>query len=116
QAPPKSPCAPTVRGARAVRSGFPRRSCSLLQARNEEVGNAGRAHIAQSGQPVAWHVVIEQHRAAEYRTLAEGLQRARRGQVVVADDELRETFTDLLGGGIQHDAALLDEDHVSEQM
>ncbi len=76
---------------------------------NEQVGDAGRAHLAQRGELLAIDAIEQQDAAAEHLALVHRLERARRGQLLGMHHHFQIARLEFFHAAIEYDAAAIDE-------
>src|SRR5260370_1155713 len=91
----------------------------MAQHGNEQIGNAGRAHFAESGELRAIGVIgsqIEKQDAAtDYLALVDRLQRLCGGEFVRRHHHLRVAGLEFFHAAIENDATLVDEHYIGDE-
>src|SRR5262249_4859471 len=83
---------------------------------NEQVGNAGRAHVAQRGELLAIDMIKQQDAAAEPLALVHGLESPRRSEPLGMHHYFEIARLHLFHTVIKHDAAAVDEHQIGEDV
>src|SRR6266446_5449569 len=83
---------------------------------NEQVGNAGCAHLAERVELVAIDAIEQQDAATEQLALVKWFERVRRGDVVGMNHHFQIARLDFFHAAIKYDAAAIDEHEVGENV
>src|SRR5204863_2704028 len=83
---------------------------------NEQVGDAGRAYLAEGGELLTIDAVEQQDAAAEYLPLVNRPKRPRRGDVLGVHHHLAVARLEFLHAALEDDAAAVDEHDVGQHV
>src|SRR5205823_12348472 len=83
---------------------------------NEQVGNAGPAHLAQRDQLLPFDRIEQQDAAAENLALVHWLQRPRHDDLLRQHQHLAITRLQFLDTAAEHDTAAVDEHEIGEHV
>src|SRR5437868_6300571 len=89
---------------------------TLAYHRDEQIGDAGRSNLAQSGEPLPIYAFEQQNGASERLTLVERLQCSSRCELLRIHRDLSVARVKLLHAAVEDDAATVDEHHVGEHV
>src|SRR5881628_2433319 len=97
-------------------------SCSLCRARpishhgNEQVGDAGRAHVAQCGELVTIDTIEQQDAAAEHLALVHRLERPCCGDMLGMHHHFQIARLELFHAAIEDDPTMVDEHEIGKDV
>src|SRR5207302_1517477 len=106
---------PTIRVAPTstlAESLYSLRSSLIGHHGNEQIGNAGRAHVAKRGELLTVGMIKQQDAAAEHLALMNRLERPRCGELLGTHHHFDIARLELFHAALEHDAAAVDEDQI----
>src|SRR6202022_3043944 len=81
----------------------------IVDDRDEQLGDAGLAHVAQFGKLLTIDVMEQQHAAAEHLALLDRLELPCRGDLFRSYGDFGIARLELLHAALEHDPGVVDE-------
>src|SRR5713226_7723885 len=122
---PRSPRArpPAIRGKtrtwRSIECSSSRSLCTaglILHHGNEQVGDAGRAHVAKRGELLAIDTIEQQDAATEHLALVHRLERPCRGGLLGVHHHFHIARLHFFHAAVEYDTAAVDEHDIGEDV
>ena len=88
----------------------------IAHHRNEQVGDAGRAHVAKRGELLTIDTIEQQDAATEHLALVHRLQRPRRGSLLRMHHHFQIARLQLFHAAIEYDPPAIDEHDLGEHV
>src|SRR6266481_550363 len=88
----------------------------MIHYRDEQVGDARRAHVAQRGELVTINMIEQKNASTEYLPLGHGLERSRTRDVIGVHHHFDITRLEFFHCALENDAAVIDENEIGQDV